>query len=63
MVRRKSVLLRNARVQLADYLRSIGDVPMAASARASAMRDRPRNRQNRQTEPFQVLLLFIGLCK
>ena len=63
MVCHKSVLLCNARVQLADYLHSIGDVCMAVSAHASAMCDCLHDCQNCQTEPFQVLLLMFGLCK
>ena len=37
---RKSELEYDARTRLADYLRSIGEVPVAANARASAMHKR-----------------------
>src|ERR1700761_5708779 len=55
---RKSELEYDARTRLADYLRSIGEVPVAANARASAMHERARerweSRNGRRVERDQV---------
>lgn len=62
MVYRKSKKLAleyTSRTQLADYLRSIGDIPVAANARAAALHQRARERwesQNgRRADRLQVL--------
>lgn len=46
MARRKSVLQRASNNHFANYLRSIGEVPLADSARASAARARVNLRRN-----------------
>lgn len=55
MARRKSVLQRAANTHFANYLRSIGEVPLAATARAAAMCERARIRHNnRQKESTPI---------
>ncbi|KAI9448323.1 hypothetical protein H4582DRAFT_2093490 [Lactarius indigo] len=48
MVSRKSVRQHAARTHLANFLHSIGDVPVAASARAAAMRECASERRRTQ---------------
>src|SRR6266571_9393689 len=65
MVSHKSMLQHAARTHLANFLRAIGDVPVAANARAAAMHQRARERQttrrNQHTEHIQVICLFMRL--
>ena len=62
MVSRKSVLQNSARIHLANYLRSIGDVPLAASARAQSMRERVRvHRLGNHVDREQVFRFSCGL--
>ena len=61
---RKSDQEYAARTQLADYLRSVGEVPVAANTRAAAMRERARkrweSRNGRQSERTQVFHFFAN---
>ena len=60
---RKSAQEYTARTELADYLRSIGEVPVAANARAAAMRERARerweSRNGRRAEQIQVFRFSV----
>ena len=70
---KKTDLEYAARAGLADYLRSVGEVPVAANARAAAMRECARerweSRNGRRVERDQVfrfsvytVLHFVSLC-
>ena len=70
--RKKTALEYAVSTGLADYLRSVGDVPVAANARAAAMRERARecweSRNSRRVERNQVFRFsvytvhFVLLC-
>ena len=61
---RKSDQEYAARTQLADYLRSVREVPVAANARGAAMckraRERWEARNGRRTERTQVFCFFVN---